>query len=97
MCAGPYGHLLLQIDEEHSKEIRHRLDEGHIGEKPGWVRISFSPCETLGLPARTVAFQVLLEGVEYLRLHGKEHVDDYELRDETGEWVRKAGARVSRT
>ena len=91
MCAGPYGHLLLQIDEEHSKEIRHRLDEGHIGEKPGWVRISFSPTVT------EEEFQVLLEGVEYLRLHGKEHVDDYELRDETGEWVRKAGARVSRT
>jgi selenocysteine lyase/cysteine desulfurase len=86
MCAGPYGHLLLHIDEDHSKEIRHRLDEGHIGEKPGWVRISFSPTVT------EAEFQALLEGVEHLRLHGKRYVNDYALRDETGEWVRRGAA-----
>ena len=86
MCAGPYGHLLLHIDEDHSKEIRHRLDEGHIGEKPGWVRISFSPTVT------EEEFQVLLEGVEHLRLHGKRYVNGYALRDETGEWVRRGAA-----
>ena len=35
MCAGPYGHLLLHIEQDYSATIRHRLDEGHIGEKPG--------------------------------------------------------------
>ncbi len=85
MCAGPYGHLLLHIDEDHSKEIRHRLDEGHLGEKPGWVRISFAPTVT------EEEFQVLLEAVEHLRLHGKRYLDDYALRDDTGEWVRKTG------
>lgn len=84
MCAGPYGHLLLHIDEDHSREIRHRLDEGHIGEKPGWVRISFSPTVT------EEEFQTLLEAMEHLRLHGKRYVDDYALSDETGEWVRRS-------
>jgi selenocysteine lyase/cysteine desulfurase len=84
MCAGPYGHLLLHIDEGHSKEIRHRLDEGHIGEKPGWVRISFSPTVT------EEEFQALLEGVEHLRLHGKRYLDRYLLSDTTGEWTRRA-------
>ena len=84
MCAGPYGHLLLHIDEGHSKEIRHRLDEGHIGEKPGWVRISFSPTVT------EEEFQALLEGVEHLRLHGKRYLDRYSLSDGTGEWTRRA-------
>lgn len=86
MCAGPYGHLLLDIDEGHSEAIRHRLDEGHIGEKPGWVRISLAP---------TVSedeFQALLEGVEYVRTRGREHLAEYELKDETGEWVRRAKA-----
>lgn len=91
MCAGPYGHTLLDIDEWHSARIRHRLDEGHIGEKPGWVRISFSPTVT------EEEFQVLLEAVDYVRTRGHEHLGEYELRDETGEWVRRsvapAGAR----
>jgi selenocysteine lyase/cysteine desulfurase len=80
MCAGPYGHLLLHIDEEHSSEIRCRLDAGHIGEKPGWVRIGFSP---------TVSeedFQAVLEAVEFISQRGKSYVDKYELSDETGEW-----------
>ena len=83
MCAGPYGHLLLHIDEAHSREIRSRLDEGHIGEKPGWVRISLGP---------TVSedeFQVLLEAVDHLLVHGRNYTDDYELVDRTGEWVRR--------
>ena len=83
MCAGPYGHLLLHIDEPHSAQIRHRLDEGHIGEKPGWVRISLAP---------TVSedeFQVLLEAVDHLTKHGREYMDRYELHDETGEWLWK--------
>ncbi len=88
MCAGPYGHLLLHIDEDHSREIRHRLDEGHIGEKPGWVRISLGP---------TVSedeFQVLLEAVDHLLSRGRSYADDYELVDRTGEWVRKGAARA---
>ena len=80
MCAGPYGHLLLDIDESHSAKIRRRLDEGHIGEKPGWVRISFSP---------TVSedeFQTLLEAVDHLSKKGHTYIDRYELNDDTGEW-----------
>ncbi|MHB8799748.1 MAG: aminotransferase class V-fold PLP-dependent enzyme [Thermoanaerobaculia bacterium] len=86
MCAGPYGHLLLDIDEAHSTAIRCRLDEGHIGEKPGWVRISLSPTVT------EEEFQALLEGVDYVARKGRSHVEEYELRDATGEWVRRAPA-----
>ncbi len=86
MCAGPYGHLLLHIDEERSKTIRHRLDEGHLGEKPGWVRISLSP---------TVSedeFQALLEGVDRVARRGHEIGEDYSQNDETGEWARRTAA-----
>ncbi|MBU0507749.1 aminotransferase class V-fold PLP-dependent enzyme [bacterium] len=83
MCAGPYGHLLLHIDEEHSEEIRCRLREGHIGEKPGWVRVSLGPTVS------EEEFQTLLEGIDYVAHHGKEYEDRYELSDETGEWTWK--------
>jgi selenocysteine lyase/cysteine desulfurase len=80
MCAGPYGHLLLHIEEEHSAAIRHRLDQGHIGEKPGWVRISLGPTVS------EEEFQTLLEAVDHISKHGRDYLNRYELRDETGEW-----------
>ncbi|MCC6476795.1 aminotransferase class V-fold PLP-dependent enzyme [bacterium] len=81
MCAGPYGHLLLHIDQGHSGEIRKRLDFGHIGDKPGWVRISLSP---------TVSedeFQTLLEAVDHISKNGKKYEPQYKLCDDTGEWI----------
>ena len=84
MCAGPYGHLLLHIDEDHSAAIRHRLDEGHIGEKPGWVRISLAPTVS------EEEFQSLLEAVDYVARKGRVHEAEYDLHDATGEWARKA-------
>jgi selenocysteine lyase/cysteine desulfurase len=86
MCAGPYGHLLLHIDEERSAAIRHRLDEGHIGEKPGWVRISLSPTVS------EEEFQVLLEAVDHVAREGRRYEGDYELGDATGEWTRRMPA-----
>jgi selenocysteine lyase/cysteine desulfurase len=90
MCAGPYGHLLLQIDEGSSKQIRHRLDEGHVGEKPGWVRISLAPTVS------EEEFQALLEAVDHVARRGRGYLDDYELSDATGEWVRKGAAPARR-
>ncbi len=80
MCAGPYGHLLLHIDEQHSKEIRCRIDEGHIGEKPGWVRVGFSPTVS------EAEFQVLMEAIDHLSREGQKYEPKYKLSDETGEW-----------
>jgi selenocysteine lyase/cysteine desulfurase len=39
-CAGPYGHRLLDIDEETSEEYRNCVTDGFSGIKPGWCRIS---------------------------------------------------------
>jgi len=83
MCAGPYGHLLLHIEEAHSAAIRRRLAEGHIGEKPGWVRISLGPTVT------EEEFQTLLEAVDYVATRGRDYLAQYELSDETGEWIWK--------
>ncbi|RPH94709.1 aminotransferase class V-fold PLP-dependent enzyme [candidate division KSB1 bacterium] len=80
MCAGPYGHLLLHIEKNHSAAIRKRLAEGHIGEKPGWVRVSLSPTVS------EEEFQTLLEAVDHIARHGKEYEDRYTLNDDTGEW-----------
>lgn len=83
MCAGPYGHCLLGIDETTSSAIRNRLDAGFIGEKPGWVRISFSPTVS------EEEFQTLLEAVDHISSEGRELEKEYLLNDRTGEWIRR--------
>ncbi|WEG15046.1 aminotransferase class V-fold PLP-dependent enzyme [Pullulanibacillus sp. KACC 23026] len=45
-CAGTYGHYLLQIDQESSKSIAKKIDQGDFSLKPGWVRFSAHPTMT---------------------------------------------------
>jgi selenocysteine lyase/cysteine desulfurase len=42
-CAGTYGHYLLHIDRKTSKQITDKIDQGDLGAKPGWVRLSIHP------------------------------------------------------
>jgi selenocysteine lyase/cysteine desulfurase len=39
-CAGPYGHILLDIDEHASQRFRKLILRGCEGLKPGWVRVN---------------------------------------------------------
>jgi len=84
MCAGPYGHELLNIDQNVSQSIKRELERGHCGLKPGWVRVCFSPV------TRESEFQALLEGVDFVTRRGRDYLDLYELVDESGEWRRRA-------
>ena len=45
-CAGTYGHILLNVDKDTSKQITEQIDMGDFAEKPGWVRASFHPTTT---------------------------------------------------
>ncbi len=87
MCAGPYGHELLHIDEHVSRHIRGLLEQGHCGVKPGWVRVGFSPVTS------ETEFQTLLEGVRFVGREGRRYLEHYELIDETGEWRRRVPVR----
>jgi len=42
-CAGTYGHYLLEVSEEKSREITDKINHGDLSEKPGWVRWSIHP------------------------------------------------------
>lgn len=85
-CAGPYGHILLGVDDAASRKFRRVVLEGHQGIKPGWVRINihyaFTP-EDVGFLVRAVAFAARF-GHLFLR--------DYVFDLETGEWTH-AGPR----
>ena len=45
-CAGTYGHYLLNIDQDHSRQITDLINQGDYSEKPGWIRISLHPTMT---------------------------------------------------
>lgn len=45
-CAGTYGHYLLGIGKEQSKQITDEIEKGNFYIKPGWVRVSLHPTMT---------------------------------------------------
>jgi selenocysteine lyase/cysteine desulfurase len=45
-CAGTYGHYLLNIDQNQSRQITDLIDQGDLTEKPGWIRVSLHPTMT---------------------------------------------------
>jgi selenocysteine lyase/cysteine desulfurase len=42
-CAGTYGHYLLDVSREYSREITALINQGDLSQKPGWVRLSLHP------------------------------------------------------
>ena len=46
VCAGTYGHLLLEVSNKMSKAITDKIAYGDLSEKPGWVRFSLHPTQT---------------------------------------------------
>jgi selenocysteine lyase/cysteine desulfurase len=79
-CAGPYGHRLLGIDLEGSHRFRALIQEGILGMKPGWVRLS------VPYYAGEEDVEYLLEAVEFLADHGEDFVPLYELDWRDGVW-----------
>jgi selenocysteine lyase/cysteine desulfurase len=87
-CAGTYGHYLLHVSPEHSKEITERIDHGDKAEKPGWVRLSVHPTTTDAEAGH------LVEAVSQVAQHHREWAGDYTYSPVTNEFIhrRESGA-----
>ncbi len=79
-CAGPYGHRLLGIDLETSREFEREIDRGCEGIKPGWVRVNFNY-----FISETV-FDYLLQAVEIVASDGWKLLPEYRFDEFTGLW-----------
>ena len=79
-CAGPYGHALLEIDEETSQRFRGVISCGLEGIKPGWVRINLHYTFT----RKDLGF--LLEAVRFVAREGHHFLRRYAFDFRTGEW-----------
>jgi hypothetical protein len=81
VCAGTYGHYLLNVDHKKSREITCKIDSGDLSEKPGWVRLSLHP---------TMTDEELDLIADALRIIEKEHKNwepDYVYNKHTNEFT----------
>lgn len=82
LCAGTYGHLLLHIDQQRSREITDRINHGDLSAKPGWVRVSLHPTLTDREVDRIAA------AIREIRKHYREWQQDYRFNKHTGDFER---------
>jgi selenocysteine lyase/cysteine desulfurase len=84
-CAGPYGHRLLGIDLETSKEFEREILVGCEGIKPGWVRVNFN--YFISEPV----FSFVVRAVDLIATHGYKLLPLYQFDRQTGKWHHKSG------
>ncbi len=79
-CAGPFGHILLGIDESTSSKVRDSIQRGCNGLKPGWVRINLHYTLTRD------DLDFLLEAIAFVARCGFLFLPQYRFDLHTSEW-----------
>jgi hypothetical protein len=82
-CAGPYGHLLLDITDEQSSNYRHAIQHGLLGLKPGWIRINIH----YTFSRKDIDF--LARAIDFVAENGHSFLRKYTFIISTGEWTYK--------
>jgi selenocysteine lyase/cysteine desulfurase len=84
-CAGPYGHRLLGIDLERSREFEREVLGGCEGIKPGWVRVNFNYFIS------EEAFRYIVQSVAWVADHGWRLLPQYRFDAARGLWKHRDG------
>ncbi len=82
-CAGTYGHYLLDVSYDYSREITDLINHGDLSRKPGWIRWSIHPT-TLDSEIDYFVF-----AVEEVAKNHKKWGMEYEYNKYTNEFVHK--------
>ncbi len=82
-CAGTYGHFLLDVSHEKSREITERITHGDLSQKPGWIRLSLHPTMT----DEEVDF--IVDATRQISVHHKEWGLDYIYNKHNNEFLHK--------
>ncbi len=80
-CAGTYGHFLLEVSYDQSKEITEKINTGDLSEKPGWVRWSLHPTMT------DEELNFVLYAVKEVTLYHRKWVGDYVYHASKNEFI----------
>ena len=79
-CAGPYGHQLLNLDEECSIRIQEAIKEGEKLVKPGWVRFN------LNYFLDDAEAHFILDAIDFIAQHGVTLLPYYAYDQNTDLW-----------
>lgn len=79
-CAGTYGHYLLDVSYEHSKQITELINHGDLSKKPGWVRLSLHPTMTDN------ELHAIIHALQEIQQNHKEWEKDYVYNKHTNEF-----------
>lgn len=82
-CAGTYGHFLLNVTYNQSREITEKINSGDLSTKPGWVRLSLHPTMT------TDDLYFTLDAIKKIGKNHKKWADDYNYDKSTNEFTHK--------
>jgi hypothetical protein len=88
-CAGPYGHRLLGIDVQRSKEFEREIVRGCEGIKPGWVRVNFNYFLS------ETQFQFVIDAINLVANEGWRLLPHYNFDPDTGEWRHRRATTAS--
>jgi selenocysteine lyase/cysteine desulfurase len=87
-CAGTYGHFLLNVDPEYSREITDLISSGDCSTKPGWIRMSIHPTHT------DEEIDFLCDAITSLAQYHKEWSEDYDVDFALGQIRHKTGDQI---
>lgn len=79
-CAGTYGHFLLDVSHDKSKQITDLINHGDLSQKPGWIRASLHPTMT------DLEMDTLIKGVQEISKNHKEWGKEYIYNKHTNEF-----------
>ena len=79
-CAGTYGHILLHINKNKSRQITRKIDNGDLSIKPGWVRVSLHPTMT------NLEIKYIIEAIKQVIHNHQTWGADYEFNPQNGEY-----------
>jgi len=79
-CAGPYGHRLLEIDEDRSEQYRAWVRKGYQGIKPGWCRVG------LHYAMDDLETDYVIAAVAFVAEQGHRFLPAYSFDAATGMW-----------
>ena len=81
LCAGPYGHLLLHVDEALSDKYKRCVaNQGYEGVKPGWVRIN------IHYTMSENEFEYIVKALRFIIIHGAKFLNKYVFDLANGSW-----------
>ncbi|MDF2949425.1 MAG: aminotransferase class V-fold PLP-dependent enzyme [Sedimentibacter sp.] len=82
-CAAPYGHRLLEINDETSEIFRHFIKDGLSSVKPGWLRFN------LHYIMNEAEVEYIIRVIEFIAEFGYLFLYDYVVDLKSGKWVHK--------